>query len=133
MKYGGGILMGAVVMAALAIPAALFPVMPDAGLAIGALALLLFTGAAAGLITATTIAVRTPNEIRGVCLGAFIVGGALIGLGVAPLLVSYGSLMLGGEQHLAKSLAIVGVAINVVSFLAFLVAMLRAPRAAVEA
>lgn len=131
-KFKGGILVGAVVMALLAIPAALFPVMPDATTALIALCVLLLTGAAAGLITATVIAVKVPNEVRGVCLGAFIVAGALIGLGVAPTVVSYGSLLLGGEQHLSQALAIVGFAINVISFVAFVIAMLRVPRSATE-
>jgi MFS family permease len=130
IKFKGGILLGAVVMALIAIPSALFPIMPDATTAMIALTVLLLTGSAAGLVTATVIAVKTPNEIRGVCLGAFIVGGALIGLGLAPMLVSYGSLLMGGEQNLAPALAIVGLVINVISFAAFALAMFRTPASA---
>jgi MFS family permease len=83
-KFKGGILVGAVVMSLIAIPAALFPVMPDVTTAMLALGALLLAGAAAGLVTATTIAVKVPNEVRGVCLGAFILAGALVGQGVPP-------------------------------------------------
>lgn len=132
-RYRGGILVGAVVMALFAIPAALFPVMPNSTLALLALGVLLLTGSAAGLITATVIAVKVPNEVRGVCLGAFVVAGALVGLGVAPSLVSYGSLVLGGEQHLSTALAGVGFVINIFSAIAFIIAMLKVPAAATEA
>ena len=128
MRFRGGILLGAVVASLVAIPAAAFPIMPDVvgfGWAFGALIL---CGAVAGLITATTLAVKVPNEARGVCLGAFVVVAAVIGFGVAPTLVSFGSTALGGEAHLAQSLAIVGVAIDVLSALGFFFAMLDLAR-----
>jgi MFS family permease len=124
-RLRGGLLLGAVIASALTIPAALFPLMPTVAGFAGLLGLLLACGAAAGLITATAIAVLVPNEIRGVCLGAFVVLGAIIGFGVAPSLVTWGSALLGGEAHLARSLAIVGVGINVISAAAFLWAMLK--------
>ena len=124
----GGILVGAVVASALGVPAAVFPIMSST-LAFGAvLFVLLIAGAVTGLITATAIAVLVPNEERGVCLGAFMILGSLIGLGAAPILVTLGSRMLGGESHLAPSLAVVGVVTGAVSLVGFLVAMLNAPR-----
>lgn len=123
----GGILFGAVACAALSVPAALFPIMPTvAGFGV-MLALLLLAGAATGLITATAIAVLVPNEIRGVCLGAFIVISSIIGLGVAPMLVTFGSAALGGEAHLGMALAVTGVVTAAASLIAFVMAAIGAP------
>ena len=91
------------------------------------LALLLFCGAITGIIPATAIAVAVPNELRGVCLGACIVVGSIVGLGVAPTLVTVVSGALGAEAHLAQALAVTGVIIGVVSLLALTVARKRAP------
>ena len=125
----GGILAGAVVASAVAIPAAFFPLMSGA-LGFGLmLSLLLLCGAITGLVTATAIAVLIPNELRGVCLGAFIVLGAIIGFGVAPTLVTLASARLGGEAFLASALTMTGVAISGVSLLAFALAMAGAPQA----
>lgn len=53
--------------------------------------------------------------------------GALIGLGLSPMLVSLGSQALGGEAHLAPALAIVGVTTGLVSLAGFVLAMRNAP------
>jgi len=95
--------------------------------------LLLMAGSMTGLITATAIAVLVPNEERGVCLGAFMILGALIGLGLSPMLVSLGSQALGGEAHLAPALAIVGVTTGLVSLGGFILAMINAPERPVAA
>jgi MFS family permease len=125
----GGILIGAVIASALGVPAALFPIMGGVtGLAI-VLFLLLVAGAVTGLITATAIAVLVPNEERGVTLGAFMILGSLVGLGLSPILVTLGSRALGGESHLALSLALVGVITGAVSLAGFVIAMMNAPSA----
>ncbi|MCA0369032.1 MAG: MFS transporter [Proteobacteria bacterium] len=126
----GGILAGAVVASALGVPAAVFPIMTNMPAFGVVLFLLLIAGAVTGLITATAIAVLVPNEERGVCLGAFMILGSLIGLGVSPILVTLGSRMLGGESQLALSLAIVGVVTGAVSLVGFILAMVNAPRPA---
>jgi len=127
-RLRGGILLGALVASGLSIPASLFPIMPSVpGFAI-MLAILLVCGAVTGLVTATAIAVLIPNDIRGVCLGAFIVIGAVIGFGAAPTLVTLGSTALGGEGHLGEALALTGLATSLISFAAFALATLRAPR-----
>ena len=92
------------------------------------LLILMISGTVCGLVTATAIAVLVPNEERGTCLGAFMILGTLIGMGVSPILVSLGSQMLGGEAKLALSLAIVGVGVGVVSLAGFVIAMLNAPK-----
>lgn len=118
-----GILFGAVIAAVISIPGALFPLMPDpTGFAL-ALALFLACGAAAGLITATAIAVLVPNEIRGVCLGAFVVIGAVVGLGVAPTLVTLISGALGGEGAIRYGLAVTAVATSIAAAFGFAIAM----------
>jgi MFS family permease len=126
-KVKGGILIGAVIAAAIGVPTAVFPIMPSLPLFGLVLFLLLIAGSITGLITATAIAVLIPNEERGVCLGAFMILGALIGLGVSPILVTLGSQALGGESHLAMSLAIVGVLTGILSLIGFIVAMRNAP------
>ena len=126
-RLRGGILLGAVVASGLSIPAALFPIMPTVPGFAAMLALLLVSGAVTGLVTATAIAVLIPNDIRGVCLGAFIVIGAIVGFGLAPTLVSLCSSGLGGEAHLNQALALTGLATSAASFLAFVAAALRSP------
>lgn len=126
-KVKGGILIGAVVASAIGVPAALFPLVTSVPAFVGVLFALLAAGAVTGLITATSIAVLVPNEERGVCLGAFMILGSLIGLGLSPVLVSLGSQALGGEAHLAPALAIVGAVTSLVSLIGFVLAMRNAP------
>lgn len=125
-KIKGGILIGAVIAAALSIPGAFFPLMPTAAGFAWLLLLLLTCGAVTGLITAAAIAVLVPNEIRGVCLGAFIVIGAIIGFGVAPTLVTLIADALGGEEALRAGLAICGAATSIAATLGFAAALIRA-------
>ena len=87
--------------------------------------LLLFCGAITGLVTTTALTVLIPNEIRGVCLGAFIVGGAVIGFGVSPTIVTLGSTLLGGGSHLDLALALPGMATSLLALIGFAVAMVR--------
>lgn len=125
----GYILLGAVLAAVISIPGAFFPLMPDpTGFAL-ALALFLACGAAAGLITATAVAVLVPNEIRGVCLGAFVVIGAVVGLGVAPTLVTLISEAFGGEGAIRYGLAIMATATSIAAAFGFAAAMRSAMKA----
>jgi MFS family permease len=120
-----GILIAAVVAAALSIPGAFFPIMPTAtGFAI-MLALLALCGTVTGLVTATALAVLIPNEIRGVCLGAFMVVGSVIGLGVAPTMATGIADLLGGEAYLRYGLTITTAATSLVAVFGFLRAMRR--------
>lgn len=66
-------------------------------------------GAVTGLITAAAFAVLAPKEERGVCLGAFMIPGSLIGPGLAP------------------ALAVAGVAMGLLSLDGFIPAMRNAP------
>jgi len=68
-----------------------------------------------------------PNEERGLCLGAFMILGSIVGLGVSPILVTLGSQALGGEHALGMGLALVGVIVGLLSLGGFVLAMLSAP------
>jgi MFS family permease len=126
----GGLLIGAVVAAAIAVPAALFPIAPSIPLFALAIGTLMFCGTITGLVTSVALTVLIPNELRGLCIGAFIALAGLVGFGVAPSLVTAVSALLGGEAHLGQGLAIVGVGVSLVSVFAFIQAMRQAPLAA---
>lgn len=122
-RLHNGILIGAVGAAILSIPGAFFPMMPDTtGFAL-MLALLMMCGAVTGLVTATAIAVLVPNELRGVCLGAFMVVGAVIGYGVAPTAVTLVSGLLGGEDQVRYALAATTALSSLIAALGFLFAL----------
>lgn len=123
----GGLLIGAVIAAGLGIPAALFPVMPGIPAFAVALGALMLCGTITGLITSVALTVMLPNELRGLCIGAFIALAGLIGFGVAPTLVTAISALLGGEKHLGEGLALVGVTVSLVSLGAFWMAMKSSP------
>jgi len=123
----GGILLGAVVSSAIAIPAGLFPIMPTVASFLSALTVLLLCGTVASIALMTVIGTYLPNETRGLAFGGYLAFGGLVGFGVAPTLVVSISSWLGGESHLAPALAAVGTAISVISFGCFLLAMYRTP------
>lgn len=128
----GGILTAALIAAVIALPASLYPIMPSTALFGVAFTLLMTSGTVAGLVTATAISVLVPNEERGLCLGAFMILGALIGIGVAPTVVTLASDAMGGESQLALSLTIVSVVIGFLSLAGFWLAMRNAPRPVAE-
>ncbi len=131
-KRRGSLLLGAVVAAIIGVPAALFPVAPDTVWFGIAFAVLSLCGAITGLITSVALTVLIPNELRGLCIGAFIAFAGLIGFGIAPSLVTAISGWLGGEARLGSALAIVGVATGVLAVAGFGMAMRTAPRNAVD-
>lgn len=131
-RLRGGLLLGAVIAAGLGIPAAFFPLMPTVPGFAACLGLLCLCGAVTGLVVSVALTVLIPNELRGLCIGAFIAIAGLVGFGLAPWLVTVVSSGLGGEQHLATALTLVGVIVGTLSFLAFILAMRRAPRSAFD-
>lgn len=124
----GGILLGAVVTAAVCTPAALFPLLPDVTSFAIALGVLMLGGTVTGLVMSVALTVLLPNELRGLCIGAFIAIAGLIGFGIAPTLVAAVSDLMGGEQHLAPALALVGIVVSTLAVGAFWLAMRRAPQ-----
>ncbi len=123
----GGILTGAVIASVIALPAALFPLAPSVSYFAVTLFILLFGGTITGLITATTLAVLLPNELRGLSVGVFLAIGGLIAFGVAPSLVTFVSSALGGEGKLDMALALVGVCVSAIGCFGFWLARKRAP------
>lgn len=123
----GGLLYGAVAAAVVGVPAALFPIMPSVTGFAALIFLLILAGTVTGLITSVALTVLLPNELRGLSIGAFIAIAGLIGFGIAPTLVTLISSALGGEAMLANALAIVGVAVGLVSVVGFLLAVRHAP------
>lgn len=123
----GALLYGAVIAAIIGVPAALFPVMPGVtGFAV-MIFMLVLAGTVTGLITSVALTVLLPNELRGLSIGAFIAIAGLIGFGLAPTLVTLISGMLGGEAKLDEALAIVGVAVGLVSVGGFMLSVRHAP------
>ncbi len=119
----GRILLAAVIAAAFSIPASFFPVMPSVtGFAL-MLSVLMTAGGVTGVVTATAIAVHVPNELRGICLGAFMVVGGVIGLGLAPTLVTLVSTAMGGESWVGPALSATGAATSIFALAGFVYAM----------
>ncbi|MDB5714360.1 MAG: transporter [Sphingomonadales bacterium] len=129
-RLRGGILTGAVVAAIIGIPAALFAIGPSVTLFAIGLGTLALAGSVTGVTTSVTLTVLIPNELRGLCIGAFIAVAGLVGYGIAPVLVAAVSGLLGGEAHIAPALAVVGVTVSMISVAAFIVAMRFAPQSA---
>ena len=132
LKRRGGILIGAVVTSGLAIPAALFPIAPDTTIFAIGLFFFLLCGTIAGLIVSAALATLLPNELRGLCLGLFIAIAGVVAFGVAPTLITFVSALLGSEAHLSEALALVGLVVSTLAFVAFPFAMHKAPRSATE-
>ena len=127
-RVRGGLMIGAIVAAAVGVPSALFPVVPAvSGFAV-AIGALMLAGNVTGTIASVALTVWLPNELRGLCIGAFIAVAGLIGFGIAPALVTLVSGLLGGESHLNSALAIVGVIVSLISVGGFAAAMRHAPR-----
>lgn len=128
----GGILIGAVIASAIGIPAALFSISPSVPVFAFALGVFVLCGTVTGLITSVVLTVLIPNELRGLCIGAFIAIAGLIGYGLAPSLVAGTSGLLGGEHHLGQAQALVGMIVSALSLLGFFIAMRHAPLSATE-
>jgi MFS family permease len=99
----GGLLLTAVISTAIGIPAAFFPVMPTVPGFAAMFFVLVLSGTITSVVATTAIAVLIPNEERGACLAVFGVINAIIGMSLAPTIVTLGSWAMGGEQHLATS------------------------------
>jgi MFS family permease len=112
----------------LSVPMALFPLAPSVPAFAVMLGIFLLCGTIAGLIVSTAIAVLLPNELRGICIGLFIAVGGTIAFGLAPLLITVVSTLLGGEAHLGMALAIVGAVTAALASIAFPWAMRHAPK-----
>lgn len=126
-KGRGGLFIGAVAAAAVGVPSALFPVSSSPVLFALALGSLIFAGTIVATITSVALTVFLPNELRGLAIGTLIALAGLVGYGCAPPLVGWISQLLGGEDHLASALALVGVATSSLSLGALIIAMRSSP------
>lgn len=125
----GGLLLGAIAASAVGVPSALFPIMPSVMTAAIAIGSLMLAGSVTALVASVALTVWLPNELRGLCIGAFIAIAGLIGFGIAPSLVTLVSSWLGGERHLAPALAIVGTIVSLISVAGFTASIRHAPPA----
>ena len=122
-KGRGGVLIGAVLGAALSIPAAFFPLMPGVPSFAVLLALLLTSGGCVNIAATAAIMVVLPNELRGICTSLLV---ALIGLaayGIAPLLVSFSAQALAHNGDIVVPLTVVSVVTSLLGAAAFVRAM----------
>jgi MFS family permease len=128
----GGLLFVAVIATALGIPTALFPIMPSIGGFQLMIFLLLLSGAVTSVVASTAVAVLIPNEERGACMAVFSVTSAIIGVSLAPTIVTLGSTLMGGERFLAPALAATGLITGVISLAGYVLAMRNAPKSATQ-
>lgn len=129
----GGLLWAGVAAAAVGIPASLFPIMPSVTGFAWLFFLVMLHGAVASVMVTTAVVVLLPNEERGACTAAFGVINAIVGLSLAPILVTVGARLMGGDQHLAMALAVTGVVTGLFSLGGYVLAMLNAPRGVIPA
>lgn len=106
-------------IASLSIPAALFALMPNAtlaGLMLGVFLTLGFITGTAALALATVV---IPGELRGLYFAIAVTVGATFLIGLAPLVVSGLSSVLGGPGVIGNALAIVCAAASLLGALVF--------------
>jgi MFS family permease len=121
-KGRGGVLLGAVLGAALSVPAALFPVMPNVASFGVLMALLLTAGGAVNIAATSALMVILPNELRGIGMALLVAVVGLAAFGISPLLVSLMAQLLA-QADIAPTLAGVGVVTSALATAAFLFAM----------
>jgi predicted MFS family arabinose efflux permease len=124
-RRGAGIMLGAVIVAASALPMSFYALMPGPAGFILMLSVLLLAGSAASIMTSIALASVIPNELRGTSLCVFGVLNGLAGFGIAPTLVPVISKLLGRGNDLGMALVIVTVLVNIASIFGFLLAALR--------
>jgi len=95
------------VLAVLSVPAALFAIMPNASVAGMVLTLFLTLGATFGVAAMTLATIVIPGELRGLYVAVSVVAGATFSIGLAPVVVSALSAVLGGPARIGLALAIV--------------------------
>ncbi len=118
-----GALLGAVLGAAVSVPAALFSVMPDITWFAVLLGLLLGSGACVNIAATSAVMVLLPNRLRGMCISVLVAVIGLVAFGVAPLLVSLTARLSAQGADLTVPLAVIGVATSVIACAAFVRAM----------
>jgi MFS family permease len=126
-----GLLGAAALVTALSVPMACFPLMPTVPGFGALLGLLILFGAAAGIIGTAAITVLMPNELRGLSISLVNTFSIVIGLGVAPTLVSLFAQAAGYGNDIRVPLALVGLATSAGGVACYLLAIraVRSPAA----
>lgn len=109
------------ILALIGIPAGLFALAPSPVLASLLLGLLMLVGSMISMMSSAILMVALPNELRGFSMGAAMFGNTVFCIGLAPLMVSSLSGLLGGSSSLAIALSIVCVATSLIGAAAFFV------------
>ncbi len=129
----GGLLWAGVIATVIGVPAALFPIMPNLPSFAFLFFLLSLHGAITSVVSSAAVTVLIPNEERGACMAFFGVINAIVGLSIAPVIVTVTAKAMGGDQHLGVALAATGVVTGLVSVAGYVLAMKHAPLNATEA
>ena len=124
-RRGGprGALFPALVAALLTAPLSLFALVPTLPLFAVMLGLELFCAGLIPTIGIVALTLNIPNEIRGICIGAYVLVVALFGTATAPMAIAFVSRALGGEAMLGQAIALVSAPSAVASAIFFGVAM----------
>jgi MFS family permease len=128
----GGASRTALVLGALSIasvPCALFGLLPSAGSASLVFGVFLTLANMLAVIATSLFIVVIPNELRGRCLALLVACCVLVGNGLAPMMVSGVSALLGGAQHMGGALSGICAGASVVATVAFAVAVRELRRA----
>jgi MFS family permease len=111
----------AAIAAALCIPASFLAMMPGTWGFATLTGLFMIASGVAVSIPVIVINLRIPNELRGLCMGLYVVLLSLSGMIGAPL-IGYASQHLGGDAMLGEAMALVGAPFALVAALSFLAA-----------
>jgi MFS family permease len=118
-----GLLGAAALVSALSIPMAFFPLMSSVTGFAALFGMLMLCGAATGIIGTAAITVLIPNELRGVSISLVAAFNILVGLGVAPTLVSLIAQAAGYGDDIRVPLTLVGFVTSVGGFICYVVAI----------
>lgn len=131
MAGRSGLLGAAALVTALSVPMACFPLMPSVTGFAALLGLLILFGAAAGIIGTAAITVLMPNELRGVSISLVNTFSIVIGLGLAPTLVSLVAQAAGYGNDIRVPLALIGLVTSIGGVACYLLAIraVRSPAA----
>jgi MFS family permease len=106
-------------LALLGVPGGLFAIFPNI-LVSSALLVVFLTAVGAVIVTGIALfTIVVPNELRGLCVAVLAGAQVLFGVGMAPVLVSLLSGVLGGPALIGKALTIVLVATSTIAAAAF--------------
>jgi MFS family permease len=124
----GGLMIGAIVATAIAIPATAYPIMPTVpgfGIMLG----IMMTACTAMQVTAiAAVTLVVPNEERGMCLQITGMVGMIVGMAFVPVITLLGPALFGDQRHLPHALVIVGVVSGFIGLAGYIVAMRVAPK-----